>query len=212
MNNLKTASLTAVATAAMASAASAANNGSVDELIARIKDKDDKVRGPAWQGAGPSGAPAVKPLAAVMTDPDMETARSAKRALYQIVRYAGRPGAVAEAKAVTAELLPLLKGTATPVRREVLWLLSEIAGDEAVAPMAALLSDAELREDARLALQRIPGKKSIAALKDGLKAAPADFKPNLAESLRARGEKVDGYPSQKLVPTKKTSITPVKAN
>lgn len=184
---------------------SAAESASVDALVAQIKSQDDKVRGPAWQNAGQYGATAVKPLAELMSDPDMETARSAKRALWQIVRDAGRPGAKAKASAVTAALLSLLSSKATNVQREALWMLSEIAGNEAATPMAALLSDAQLREDARGALTRLPGAKATAALKAALSSVPADFKPAIAQSLRARGEKVAGFPSQKLTPTRKTS-------
>lgn len=184
---------------------SAAESASVDALVAQIKSQDDKVRGPAWQNAGQYGATAVKPLAELMSDPDMETARSAKRALWQIVRDAGRPGAKAKASAVTAALLSLLSSKATNVQREALWMLSEIAGNEAVAPIALLLSDAQLREDACGALTRLPGAKATAALKAALSSVPADFKPAIAQSLRARGEKVAGFPSQKLTPTRKTS-------
>ena len=46
---------------ATALSSTAADSPSVDELIAKIKDKDDKVRGPAWQGAGLYGASAVTP-------------------------------------------------------------------------------------------------------------------------------------------------------
>jgi len=35
------------------------------------------------------------------------------------------------------------------VRREVLWMLSEIGDGDAIAPMAALLTDKDVREDAR---------------------------------------------------------------
>jgi hypothetical protein len=181
-----------------------------DELISQIKSNDEKVRTAAWREAGKVGADAVKPLAAVTTDKDLEVARAAQRAMWQIVRYTGRPGADSEKKAVGASLI-LLLGDDQPaaVRREVLWMLSEIAGDEAVGPMAALLSNAELREDARLCLQRIPGDKALQALKDALAAAPEDFKINVAESLRARGVEVPGLPCQKLVPTKTTSVKPV---
>lgn len=192
----------AAAAAAVGNVAYAGESIAVDDLIARIKNTDDKVRGPAWQGAGPVGAPAVKPLAAVMTDPDFEISRSAKRGLYKIVRHAGRPGAKKEAQAVEKELIPLLQDSAVPVRREVLWMLSEIGGDDAVAPMAALLTDKEVREDARCALMRLPGRKTTAALKSAFGSAPEEFKSALAESLRARGEKVRGYPSQKLVPAR----------
>ena len=198
--------ITITAATAIAGVVEAAEKVSVDELIAKIKNKDDKARGPAWQGAGPAGAAAVKPLAEVMTDKDFEIARAATRGLWVIVRHAGRPGAAKEAKAVADQLVSLLASGATQVRRETLWMLSEIGGDEAVPAMAALLTDKELREDARCALQRIPGRKSLAALKDAFAVAPDDFKYHLAESLRDRGEKVKGYPTQKLKPTRQTSV------
>jgi HEAT repeat protein len=206
-NDIKSAVLVAGATTAIASASQAAEAVAVTDLVARIKSTDDKVRGPAWQSAGPAGAPAVKPLAAVLTDADFEISRSAKRALYNIVRHAGRPGAKKEAKAVETELIPLLKSDAVTIRREVLWMLSEIGEDRAVAPMAALLTDKEVREDARCALMRLPGKKATKALKSAFSSAPEEFKYALAESLRERGEKVSGYPSQKLVPTRSTTVS-----
>ena len=54
---------------------------SVNDLIAKIKDPDDKVRSAAWSAAGRVGAPAVKPLAAVATDPvsELEIGRSAAK-------------------------------------------------------------------------------------------------------------------------------------
>jgi len=208
--NTKTTLLTGAA-AVFANASQAADSApSVDELIAKIKDKDDKVRGPAWQGAGQYGANAVKPLAAVMADPDFETARCAKRALWKIVRAVGQPGKTKLAKAVESELIPLLGNSPTNVRREVLWMLSEIGGDDAVAPMAALLADKDLREDARCALLRIPGKKATAALQQAMATAPEEFKFALADALRLRDVKVAGYPSKKLVPTKQTSVTQTK--
>jgi len=182
----------------------------VKELIANIKGKDEKVRGMAWLHADVVGAPAVKPLAVVMADGTQEVSRAAKRGLWKIVRDVGRPGADDAKKAVVGELLGVL-GNDRPaaVRREVLWMLSEIGEDESVEPVAALLSNKKLREDVRMTLQRIPGDKSLAALKAGLTAVPDDFKINIAQSLRARGVEVPGYPCQKRVPTKKTEVKPV---
>jgi HEAT repeat protein len=205
-NEIKPAVLVAGVATVIASASHAAEAVSVTDLVASIKSTDDKVRGPAWQGAGPAGAPAVQPLAALMTNADYEIARSAKRAVRKIIRHAGRPGAEAEAKAVTAELLPLLQHEAPAVRREALWMLSEIGGDDAIAPMAALLSDAEVRDDARCTLTRLPGPKSLAALKSAFPSASEEFKFALADSLRARGEKVDSHPTKKLVPTRATTV------
>jgi HEAT repeat protein len=198
---LQTAAVTVAATTA-ATALAAADQQAVTAFIAKIKDSDDQVRGPAWQSAETIGAPAIRPLADLMTAPEMEVARAAKRGAWRIVRHAGRPGADADRRAVVTELLPLLEGRPTAVRREVLWMLSEIGGDESVQPVAACLAESELREDARAALERIPGAKSLAALQAGLAAAPADYKPALAHSLRVRGVKVAGHPSQKLVPTR----------
>ena len=196
----------AAATVAAGQIAKAADSSSVDELIAGVSSKDDKVRGPAWQGAAAYGPAAIKALASLTADKDAEVARSAKRALWQIVRHAGRPGAGPEAQAAVQELIPLLSGANSALSREALWMLSEIAGDEAVGPMSALLANKELGEDARSALQRIPGKKVTAALREALATAPEKFKFHLAQSLRDRGEKVEGYPSQKLTPVKQTGV------
>jgi HEAT repeat protein len=209
VNNLQKASLAAAA--GTTGISGAAHENPVDALIAKIKDTNDKVRTEAWLGAGKVGAPAVKPLARVMTDEELEVARAAKHGLWKIVRHSGRPGADDEKKAVVAELMGLLgNDQPTPVRREVLWMLSEIGGEESIKPIAALLSNKELQEDTRMVLQRIPGRESVAALEAGLKAAPEDFKLNIAQSLRQRGAKVRGLACVKLVPTKKTDVKPLQ--
>ena len=87
-------------------------------------------------------------------------------------------------------------------------MLSEIGGDESVDPLAGLLENQELREDAKAALQRIPGEKSLQALKSALASVPEDFQLSVAQSLRQRGEKVAGLPCVKLKPTKKTKVQP----
>lgn len=210
MNNSKKVSLAVAATAVFTGTAGAARKKAVDKLIAGIRDDDDKVRAKAWLGAGKFGAAAVKPLAKVMTDKDFEVARAAKRGLWKIVRHVGRPKSGNKKGMVVNKLIELL-GDETPVsvRREVLWMLSEIGGRKAVEPIAALLSNKDLREDARMVLQRIPTRNALAALRAGFKAAPEDFKLNIAQSLRQRGVKVRGYPCVKLVPTKKTNVKPL---
>jgi len=179
----------------------------VSELIEKIKDSSPDVRTKAWLGAGEVGWRAVPALAEVMRDKDIEVARAAKRGLWKIVHYAGRPGADEERRAVAAHLGGLLADdTPVPVRREVLWMLSEIGEQELVKPIAGLMSNKELREDARMVLERIPGKASVAALRAAFKTSPEDFKGNIAQSLRKRGKKVRGYKCVKLVPTKQTAV------
>jgi HEAT repeat protein len=186
---------------------------SVDTLIAKLKDKDDKVRAAAWQAAGKVGAPAITALATLAKDPTLEVSRSAVRAMWAIVRYVGRPGADGERKATVEALIGVLTDGGQPIqlRRDVVWMLSEITRDDEIGVEGAVqgLADPELREDIRAALQRIGGPNAIAALKQGLEAAPDDFKPAIAASLRARGIAVPGVPDVKLKPTRETSVKPV---
>ena len=208
--SLKKVSFAAGAAGVTAHTASAAQAQGVDELIAGIKSSSDKERTEAWQSAGEVGATAVNPLAKVMTDDDLEVSRAAKRALWKIVRHTGRPGANRERRAVETELTGLLgRGKPVAVRREVLWMLSEIGARISIKPIAGLMMNKDLREDARMVLERIPGKRAVTTLKATFEKAPENFKPNIAQSLRKRGEEVAGYPCQKLVPTKKTEVKPL---
>ncbi len=211
MDNVKKAAISAGAVAVIAGGCNGREKDkAAEELIAKIKDSDAEVRTKAWLSAGQVGAAAVEPLAKVMTDEDLEVARAAKRGLWKVVRDAGRPGRKGGKRAVVGKLNGLL-GDDQPiaVRREVLWMLSEIGDAKSVKPIAALLSNKLLREDARMVLERIGDEKCIAALKAGLKAAPEDFKLNIAQSLRSLGQKVPGLACVKLVPTKKTNVKPL---
>jgi HEAT repeat protein len=181
-----------------------------DQLIAKIKSDSDQVRTQAWLSAPEIGPAAVRPLAGLMTNEEPEVALAAKRGLWKIVRHVGRPGANYDKNATIAQLIPLLADEQpAAVRREALWMLSEIGGNESVGSIAALLSNTELREDARMALERIPGKESLTALKTALKNGHDDFKHNLAQSLRRHGVKVRGIKCMKLAPTKQTSVKPI---
>ncbi|MCC6490239.1 MAG: HEAT repeat domain-containing protein [Candidatus Hydrogenedentes bacterium] len=199
--------LAGIALATAGTESSTETSPEVDKLIAALRDEDEIVRTNAWVAAGEVGAPAVGPLADLMLDAQPEVARAAKRALWQVARHSGRPGAESDKAAVVAALLTVLAGERPDaVRREVMWMLSEIGGDESVAPLASLLSTAELREDARMCVERIPGTASLDALKSALDSVPQDFKANIAESLRKRGVEVPEFPSVKLAPSRATSV------
>ncbi len=190
-----------------AAAASAATDGvEADKLIAQLQSQDENVRGEAWQGAATVGWSGVKPIALLMTHQDLEIARAAKRALWKIVRHAGRPKAEKERQSVQAELVALLKAPPATVQCEAAWMLSEIGDASSVQELARQLKQIEVREAARCALERLPGPRAIRALKQALKSAPEDFRPALASSLRARGRKVADYANQKLHPSRKTTV------
>jgi HEAT repeat protein len=210
MKNTPEAYAAAVAAMATMSAMGMADEKSMAVLIASLKSPDEAISGHAWQTAGPYGAKAVKSLGTLMTDEDFEIARSARRALENVVRYAGRPGADQEAEAVQSELLKLLKAPQPEVRKVAVWMLSEIGDKKAVKPMAALLTDKDTREDARCSILRMPREEALSALNKAFKSAPDDFKYALADSLRALGEPVNGWPSKKLVPTAKTTVEAIK--
>lgn len=189
------------------------DSAALKTLLSGVQASDPQVRTSAWQGAGAVGAAAVQPLAEVVEEGELEVSRAAKRAMWQIVRHVGRPGGDRrENDAVVSALVALLSSAqSVPVRREVVRMLSEIGGDESVPAISSLLSHGDLREEARMALERIPGSASLQALKNALKSAPKDFKLNVAQSLRARGVEVQGYACRKLVPTKQTQVKPVDA-
>jgi len=187
----------------------------LDALLERIKSDDPNVRTEAWQAAGSVGCAAIKPLAKIVAEGELEVGRAANRAMWKIVHTAGAPGAGDAKGAVERELIGLL-GNDQPasVRREVFWMLSEIGGDDTVAAIRDIpdiLDQTEIREDARCCVERIPTEAAVEALKEGLEEAPDDFALAIAQSLRARGVEVDPqqYPCRKLVPTKQTSVKPV---
>jgi hypothetical protein len=193
----------AALTAATLTASTQAAEADAAGLVKDLKSGDDKVRGAAIEGAAAMGGRAVPALADLLASTEVEYARAARRALYKIVRHAGRPGAETEARAVEAELIKVVNQS-RPVqpRRDLLWMVSEIGGDGAVDTVASFLGNTELREDARCVLQRIPGKKSMAVLQAAHASAPDDFKKNLAESLVKRGAVPPGFQSEKLKPVK----------
>ena len=176
--------LNVAAATAVVSAAIIGQAAPLNEFIASIRSPDDKVRGPAWQSAEKMGSEAVKPLGEVMaTSEDPEVTRAARRGLWRIVRHSGRPNAEEERRAVQNALMALLSSSKPAVKREVLWMLSEIGDAQAVAPMAALLKDSELREDARQSLLRIPGEASLAALKKAAQGT-GNVVPPILEAVR----------------------------
>lgn len=181
----------------------------VERLIRRL-GAGDATGGarPAWQEAGPLGAPAVAPLIGVMGGKDAELARAAKRALWSVVDHAGRPGADEDRERVVAELgLAMGRvGLSISVVRELLWMLGSVGDDRVVPSLAAKLVDRDLREDARCVLQRIPGEAALRALREALDRVPGDFAVAIADALRARGEVVDGRPSRRLVPDRSTGV------
>lgn len=110
----------------------ATKSGVVDSLLTQLQSSEANLRTEAWRAAGEAGAEAVPGLAHLMGHADQEVARAAKRALWQLTRHAGRPGATELRAALQAALLTLLAEDSTEaLQREVLWMLSEVADEGA---------------------------------------------------------------------------------
>lgn len=159
----------------------------LQEFLEKIKSNDANVRYAAWRAAGPTGSSAVAPLAELMASTDKGVAKAAREALQTIVHHSARPSGQKEARDVAAELLKVAASPAPKlVRADSLNWLGFVGDDRAVPGLAKLLEDPEVREDARMALERIPGRASLRALQQAVKAAPDDFRPNLEQSLYNR--------------------------
>jgi HEAT repeat protein len=185
------------------------NQLTLDQLIQDIQSEDHNVRAAARDQAGKIGAVAVRPLGEIAAGDNFEIARAANRAIQNIVYFAGRPGAEAEAAAVAAELLGLLdESNPTQLRKDALWMIWQIAGEQATTRVAACLRDPEIAEDARMALERLPGQGATAALQAAFEIASEEDRPALAYSLGMRGITVEGAADLRLKGVKQSTYVP----
>ena len=157
-------------------------------FLDKIKSTDNDTRIGAWQSAGPMGASAIAPLAEIAAGTEKGPAKAATEAMQSIAHYSARHGSGPETHAVSAALLKV-GASAKPrlVRSNAINLIGFTGDSTAIPGLMKLLADMEMREDARMALERIPGAASLNALKKAYAAGPADFKDNIQQSLHNRG-------------------------
>ncbi|MEI6915973.1 MAG: HEAT repeat domain-containing protein [Armatimonadota bacterium] len=154
------------------------------ELINAISGSDVDLRWQAVQTAQSAGPGAIAPLAKLMAEGDGSEARAASEAMKRVVYFAARPGAGVESKSAALELQKVASTSPSQaVRRDAIHYLGDIGGDANVAFLAILLSNPRLREDARMALERIGSKKSLSALADAMHDAPVEYRKHLQQSL-----------------------------
>lgn len=160
-----------------------------ERFLIDLQDSDPTIRQAAVDKAGPMGADAVEPVAALIAGGDRGVTASARDALARIVEHAADPETLAsERRAVALELTTLLRESdSDPVRIAVLQTIPLIADRRDVSSIAALLGHPTLREHALASLERIPGKRVDRALLAEYHAASSDFKPALAAALQRRG-------------------------
>ena len=109
---------------------------------------------------------AINELVAQLNGGDPTQQYQARLALFQAVWSAGRPGNDAERGDVAGALVAEFnaEGNSARTKGEVARLLSKIGGDAEATALAGVLSNPDVREMARWALDRIPSTVATAAL------------------------------------------------
>lgn len=156
-------------------------------LMADIKSGDSAIRLRAVEQSVLIGAPLIVPLGVTLGGADPAAAKAALEALRRVAHHCARPRSGNERQTAARELTKLT-GASFPrsVRREALHLLGLVGRAESVGAIAALLEDADVREDARLALERIPDAAAERAIRRAAEKAHGDFRSALDLSLSAR--------------------------
>ena len=158
----------------------------VRDLLYQIKFGTTAQRNEAIDSAPLLGARAISHLARVMAAWNTPGQyRGAHEAIKRIVLNGYRAGG--EQPAITAELIRLIgRDQSERVRREALYLLGFAGSAESVAAVAPLLDDPILREDARMALERISARDAESAIRAAHRRADGPWRAALDYSLRRR--------------------------
>lgn len=145
----------------------------------------------------------IQTLAEELTSTNQEKVYRATQALTRITDKAGAPGNEEERKKVAAELVSAIerlgvkkhdRGSPTEeslvkddARRELLRQLGMVGGEANVAAVAKLFASEDLREPARLTLERDPSPAATKALIDGaVNGIAPDFRVGAVNALAER--------------------------
>jgi hypothetical protein len=160
----------------------------IDEqkFLAGIRSENADERFAMWRQAGDAPPSVIPELGRLSGGDHPGVAHAAAEALTTMVHSVGKDPASPNRAAVVKGLLAVAGNGPLPARVHALRLLSNVAGDDSVAAIAAHLSSPELREEAIFALERIPGNAPIEAILRAYKLAPAEFKPRLLAALGHR--------------------------
>lgn len=161
----------------------------VNALLEQLQSPDANTRQAAVEGLAKVGATAVPQLFKLMGGENPTAALWAKKAVTAMAHHAARPGAEKERRAMAAALVAQAKSDANAdVRSFAVEMLSFVGKGDVVPALAALLKEKDLREMARWALERIPGRRATEAIAKAVASADVEFKVALIKTLGARGD------------------------
>lgn len=159
------------------------------DFLTDIQSQDKDVRFAAWRSAGAQEARVVPELARIAAKSSPGVTKAALEAMTTLTHSVGKSAPTDPKRlAVAKELVNVATSSATalPVRAHALRLLSLVGGDESVAPVAKLLANADVREEAIFCLDRIPGDVSAKALVAAYGTVAPEFKGRVLAALGHR--------------------------
>lgn len=157
----------------------------IDDLVADLAGQSEPARSLARQLLPREGIEVVPRVLPLLNSETPVVREAAFNVLADVANEASAPGREADRAAVTARLMSLLQhDQPAQIKIRGLRLLPiVIPPDGDVAPVAALLSDKELRERAREALEETGNAASRTALRTNLAHADPEFACALLNSL-----------------------------
>ena len=161
--------------------------GALSSFLTQIKYGDAAARTQAVKHATYLGTGAIPSLGSIYASGDPGAARAACEALKRICYNAGRPGATVEANTAATHLVTLTsKEYPRHVRADAMLLLGLVGTATTAALLSTFLTDMDVREDARMAIERIPGSEVDDVLRKAARVVPADYRSAIDQSLRHR--------------------------
>ncbi len=158
------------------------------DFLARVGSKERDARFDAWRAAGAESPDNLPELAKLAASENPSVARAGREAMTTMTHSVGKDEASPKRKEVAAQLTAIGTSDAytIPIRTHALRLLSLVGGPDSGEPVAKLLKNADLREEAIFCLERIPGKESEGAMMTALSQVPPEFRARVMAALGHR--------------------------